>query len=335
MTGLVFLGNRKLELREFSDPKPGPGQVVVRMKAAGICGSDLFFFRPAESPPVIQGHEPAGVVHETGSGVSNLQKGDRVSVYHWTGCGTCLLCTMGLYQQCADRKALAWQINGCDADYLLIDARYCMKLPEALSFMDGAILACAGGTAYSAVKKLEISGGTSFVIFGAGPVGLAVLMLSRAYGARPIVVDVLPDRLAFAKNLGAQAVVDASKQDCVEAIMDLTRGRGAERILVSAGDHRAQSDAVRSAAANARVGFVGMHARENKIDMDHFIRRQITAFGSYVFPYTQHMEILEFLVAHNIHFADMVSRSFRLEEAEEVFRLFDAGSVGKFMFVWE
>ena len=335
MKGLVFLGNKKLQLQEFPDPQPGPGQVVVRMKAAGICGSDLFFFRPVESPPFIQGHEPAGVVHAVGAGVRNVREGERVSVYHYTGCGTCRLCTMGSYQQCANAKGMAWKLNGCDADYLLTDARYCMRLPEELSFMDGAILACAGGTAYSAVKKLDVSGRSSFVLFGAGPVGLAMLMVTGAYGARPIVVDVLPERLDFARKLGAEVTVDASKQDCVSAIMDLTRGRGADRVLVSAGNDRAQADAVKCAAANARIGFVGMHARENRIDMDHLIRRQITAFGSYVFPYTEHVEIMEFLVAHGIHFSDMVSRTFRLEEAEEVYRLFDAGSVGKFMFLWD
>lgn len=335
MKGVVFLGDRKLEIRDYPDPKPQPGEVVVQMKAAGICGSDLHFFRPQQSPTVIQGHEPAGVVSAVGQGVRNVRVGERVCVYHWTGCGECALCTAGLYQQCANRRALAWNLNGADADYLVIDARYCMKLPDALSFVDGAILACAGGTACSAVRKLGLSGASDFVIFGAGPVGLSMLLVARPYGVKPIVVDVLADRLEFAKKLGAEVVIDAAAEKCVPAIMDLTRGRGADRILISAGSSQAYADAVGCAAANARIGFVGMRARGELMDVDHFIRRQITAFGSYVFPYTEHVDMIEFLVDHNIHFADMVTRKFPLQQAEEAFRLFDAGAVGKFMFVWD
>jgi len=335
MKALVFTGSGTMEIRNYPDPEAGPGQVVLKMRAAGMCGSDLHFLNPPESPPFIVGHEPAGVVHQVGEGVRDLAVGDRVSVYHYRGCGTCRLCRSGYYMQCAERKGYNWHIDGCNSDYHLTDARFCMKLPDELTLEDGAIIGCAGGTAYSAVKKMDLSGRTSFVLFGAGPVGLSILMVARVYGVEPIVVDVLADRLEFAKRFGAAELVNASDTDPVEAIMDLTRGRGAERVMVASGSSRAQADAVRCIAANGRIGFIGMRATENTIDVDHFIRRQVTAVGSYVFPLTDYPEMAEFLVDHGIHYSDMVSRRFALEEAEEAYRLFIGGSAGKFMFVWD
>ncbi len=334
MKALFFTGNSTLDIRDYPDPKAGAGEVVVTIKAAGICGSDLQIFSPAESPPFIAGHEGAGIVREVGEGVLDLQVGDRVSLYHHHGCGTCRLCRMGRYMQCTQRCGLHWHTNGCDCDYFLTEAKFCMKLPDELTFQDGAIIGCAGGTAYSAVKKMALSGRNSFLLFGAGPVGLAILMVARVYGVKPIVIDLLEERLEFAKRFGAVEFINASKTDPLEAVMELTQGRGAERIMVASGAHQAQAAAVQCLAANGRIGFVGMGAQQNSIDMNHFIRRQATAVGSYVFPRFDYPELVEFLVDNNIHYSDMVTRAFTLHEAEEAYRLFAAGSIGKFMFTF-
>jgi threonine dehydrogenase-like Zn-dependent dehydrogenase len=334
MKALFFRGNSKVEVIDYPDPKPGPGEVVVQMSAAGICGSDLLIYRPADPPPFISGHEGAGVVAEIGDGVLNVKVGDRVAIYHHHGCGECTLCRMGLYMQCRNRSGLNWHKDGCDSDYFKVQSDFCMKLPDELTFNDGAIIGCAGGTAYSAVKKMDLSGRNSFVLFGAGPVGLAILMVARVYGVKPIVVDLLKERLDFAGRFGAAELVDASREDTTERIMSLTYGRGADRVMVASGSSAAQADGVRCIAANGRIGFVGMGAKENTIDLDHFIRRQATAVGSYVCPRNDYPEMAEFLVGNNIHFADMVTRTFKLEQAEEAYRLFAEGAVGKFMFAW-
>ncbi len=335
MNALFFKGNCNLEIREYPDPEAGPGQVVVKMKAAGICGSDLQIYTPSETPPFIAGHEGAGIVHEVGEGVFDLNVGDHVSIYHHHGCGKCSLCQRGLYMQCTERCGLNWHTNGCDSDYFLTDAKFCMKLPDELTFQDGAIIGCAGGTAYSAVKKMALSGRNSFVLFGAGPVGLSILMVAKIYGVKPIVVDMLEDRLEFAMKFGADQLINASQTDTLEAVMELTNGRGAERIMIASGAHQAQATAVQCIAANGRIGFVGMGATENSMDMNHFIRRQVTAVGSYVFPRLDYPEMVEFFVDNDIHYSDMVTRTFKLEEAEEAYHLFSAGANGKFMFGWD
>jgi len=335
LKALYFKGNSQLEIKELQKPKPGPGEVMIKMKSAGICGSDLLIYKPSDPPPFVSGHEGAGIVEETGSGVLDIKVGDRVAIYHHHGCGRCTLCKMGLYMQCYNRKGLNWHTDGCDSDYFLVKEKFCLKLPDELNFDDGAIIGCAGGTAYSAVKKMDLSGRTSLVLFGTGPVGLSILMVAKVYGIEPIVVDILKDRLEFAKSFGAKKLIDASKVDTVEAVMELTHERGADRIMIASGSSMAQATAVQCIAANGRIGFVGMGAKENTIDMDHFIRRQATAVGSYVCPRNDYPEMAEFLVENNIHFSDMVTRTFRLEEAEEAFKLFSEGATGKFMFGWD
>jgi propanol-preferring alcohol dehydrogenase len=333
MRGVTFIGNRQLEIQEFKDPEPGPGQVVVDVKSSGICGSDLHFYRPADSPPYIAGHEPAGIVTKLGEGVRSIQVGDRVSIYHWVTCGQCSHCKSGFLQQCEERRGFNWHTHGSHADQLLSDERYCLKLPVELDFMDGSIIACGGGTAFSVVKKLDLSGNSRFVLFGAGPLGLASMLLAKAYGTKVIMVDISDERLEFAEKAGADIVINSSKQNVVEAVKDVTRGRGADKLLDTSAF--ARNDAIACADTNARIGLVGMRHNDYLIDFDPFIRKQLSFVGSYVFPITMYPEIVDFMVDHRVHFSDLVTRTFKLEEAEEAYRLFDTGQTqGKFMFVW-
>ncbi len=335
MKALYFKGNQKLKIKEIPRPKPGPGEVIIKMRSAGICGSDLLIYKPPDPPPYVSGHEGAGIVEEIGRGVLDIKVCDRVAIYHHHGCGKCTLCKMGLYMQCYNRQGLNWHKDGCDSDYFKVEEKFCLKLPDGLNYDDGAIIGCAGGTAYSAVKKMDLSGRTSFALFGTGPVGLSILMVAKVYGVKPIVVDILKDRLDFAVKFGAIDLIDASSCDPVEAIMELTGGKGADRIMIASGSSTAQAQAVKSVSANGRIGFVGMGAKDNRMDMDHFIRRQATAVGSYVCPRNDYPEMVEFLVENNIHFSDMVTRRFSLKKAQEAFSLFSKGATGKFMFKWD
>ena len=154
MQGVVFLGDRELEVREFAAPKPGPGEVVVRMEASGLCGSDLKLpkfpmYRASKAEiykrkGLIPGHEPSGLIHEIGEGVENVKPGDRVMVYHAAGCGNCASCRSGEMFFCNESWILGERRDGADADFLLVPSVAALKLPDELSFIDGAIMACAG-----------------------------------------------------------------------------------------------------------------------------------------------------------------------------------------------
>src|SRR5947208_5755607 len=188
MKGLVFLGDQTVQLRAFPDPQPGPGEVVVAIRASGMCGSDLRSYQLGQSK-FVTGHEPCGVIAERGAGVSETQApiGQRVIVHHYWGCGMCKHCRVGYTQMCANgSRVMGFSANGGNAEYVLAPAGSLVPLPDELSFAEGAAIACGTGTAYSALKRLDVSGRDTLAIFGQGPVGLAATQLATAMGARVV-----------------------------------------------------------------------------------------------------------------------------------------------------
>ncbi len=176
MRGIVFKGNRKVELRDFPDPHAGPGEAVVKIRASGLCGTDLHRYRAAEPTDMITGHEPCGVIAELGSGVPDgLAIGDRVMVHHYSGCGVCEICAMGYEQLCPQRHVTSGggTGHGANADYILVPARTLVHLDEQLSFEAGAAISCGTGTAWNGLKKMAVSGLDTVAVFGQGPVGLS------------------------------------------------------------------------------------------------------------------------------------------------------------------
>src|SRR5215211_3076590 len=211
MHGVVLPGGRKVEFKDYTVPEPGHGQVLVRMKASSICGSDIrAIYRehlghgPEGYQGVIAGHEPCGEVVEVGPGARRLQSGDRVVVYHIAGCGVCEECRAGYMIGCTSpfRAAHGWQRDGGHAEFLLAEEATCILLPDELSYVDGALVSCGFGTAYEGLLRLELSGQDTLLITGLGPVGLAAAMLGRVLGASPIIAtDISPERRKMAEDL--------------------------------------------------------------------------------------------------------------------------------------
>ena len=254
MKGVVFIGDRELEIRELPDPSPGAGEVVIAMKASGLCGSDLTPYRSTKAQRgdprrlKVGGHEPRGAVVEVGEGVSEVRVGDRVMMHHYTGCGTCRMCRIGYTQMCLHHHEVYGSTkDGGHEEFLLAPASTCVVLPDELTFEEGAACACGTGTAFHALKRLAISGADTIAIFGQGPVGLSGTMFAATMGARVIAVDVVPERLELARTLGAETVIDARESDPVEAIRDLTRGEGADATLDATGIPDVRLNAVDSA----------------------------------------------------------------------------------------
>src|SRR5215472_12342586 len=223
MKGVVFLGERTLELQDFPDPEPGPGEVVLEIKASGMCGSDLKFYRGPKggaaaalglgsTGPVIARHEPCGVVAAVGPGVSDKQArvGMRVMQHHYRGCGVCAHCSTGWMQLCMEGVAEVYGVtgHGAHAKYMKCPARTLVPLPEELSFDTGAAISCGTGTAWGALHRLGLQGDDTIAIFGQGPVGLSATQLAAALGARVIALDTSEQRLARAKEFGADEVIN-------------------------------------------------------------------------------------------------------------------------------
>jgi threonine dehydrogenase-like Zn-dependent dehydrogenase len=195
------------------------------------------------------------------------------------------------------------------------------------------MIACGAGTAYSVVSKLRLSGATTLAVFGLGPLGLAAAKVARGFGARVIGIDVNEERIAFARKLDLEAVPGGEDEELLPRLRELEPD-GYYHILDTSGNRHARAQAVELAAANGTVAFVGMRDNLNTVfDIDNMIRKQLTLFGSYVYPITLWQEMKSFFVKQRISFDDMVTRRYRLEQAEQAFAEFQAGLAGKAYFV--
>src|SRR5690606_25469864 len=276
MRGVAFLGGSELALQDFPDPTPGPGEVVIEVKASGMCGSDLKFYRAPKGSgaaalglgtldgPVIAGHEPCGVVAAVGPGIDERQArpGDRVMIHHYKGCGTCAHCRTGWSQMCREGSIVYGATgHGAHAEYMLAPASTLVPLPDALSFETGAAISCGTGTAFGALRRLALSGYDTIAIFGQGPAGLSATQLAAAMGARVIAIDPSAERRALATGFGADAVIDPGADDPVAAIRELTRGELAEKALDCSGAAEARAAAVRATRAWGTVCFVRSEER--------------------------------------------------------------------------
>jgi len=347
MRGVVFLGDRKLALEEFPDPKPEQDEVVLEIKASGMCGTDLKMYRARGGPaslglgdvsgPLIAGHEPCGVVAEVGSCVSEAQArtGMRVMVHHYKGCGVCKHCRTGWPQLCrAGIVVYGATANGAHAPYMKVPASTLVPLPDELSFEVGAAVSCGTGTAYSALKRIGLSGRETIAIFGQGPVGLAATQLAKAMGARVIALDVSDTRLALAKELGADVTVNSNKEDPVPAINDQTHGEGAEFTMDCSANPDARLAAVRSTGTWGTVALVG-EGNELTVDVSKdLLRRQLTLMASWTFSTVIQAECAQFIVDRSIPAKKVFTHRYeRLDQGEEAYKLFDKQDSGKGVFL--
>ena len=348
MKGVVFGGERRLELMSFPDPAPGPGEVVLEIKASGMCGSDLKFYRASKSGgtaslglgalkgPVIAGHEPCGVVAAVGPGVAErrARPGSRVMVHHYAGCGVCEHCATGWTQLCREGPVVYGVTgHGAHAPYMKVPASTLVPLPDALSFATGAAISCGTGTAFGALVRLKLSGRDRIAVFGQGPVGLSATQLAAAMGARVIALDVSPERLQRAKDFGAEATVDPASIDPVAAIKEWTQGLGADLALDTSGAPAARLAAVQCARTWGCVCFVG---EGDTVTLDvsrDLLRRQLTVIGSWTFSTVGQADCARFIAERGIAVDRLFTHRWRLAEAEAAYRLFDAQSAGKGVFL--
>lgn len=343
MKAVYFLGNRQIEIREVPDPTPGPGEVVLEIKASGMCGSDLKYYRSAggansiglgrkSAAPVIAGHEPCGVVAECGPGVVGklARVGTRVMCHHYAGCGCCRQCRTGWTQMCDD-GSITFGANGdgAHARYMKVPVDSLIALPEALSFKAGAAISCGTGTAWGGLERLALRGSDTIAIFGQGPVGLSGTQLAAAMGARVIAIDVNTTRLERSAGFGADVRIDAAKDDVVAAILHETGGFGVDCAMDCTGLEDARSHAIRATGKWGRVVFLGEGGMVSIDVSNEMIRKQMTLSGSWTFSRNGQAECARFVASRKIDVDSLFTHAWPLEEAVEAYRLFDNQTMGK------
>ena len=340
MLGVYLPGGSRVDLREVPDPTPGHGQVVLAMRASTICGSDLrAIYRehlgegPEAYQGVIGGHEPSGEVVALGPGVRRLREGDRVVVYHISGCGQCEECRRGYQISCLapQRAAYGWQRDGGHADFLLAEERDLLRLPDSLSFLDGACVACGFGTAYEALCRTDVSGRDRVLVTGLGPVGLATGLLAKAMGSSLVVgTDPSPNRRALATRLGA---VDESVGGTDDELGELL-GEGAEVAVDCSGSGAGQLSALRHTRRWGRTALVGEGGMLSVDVSAVLIHRQLTVHGSWVSSTVRMAELLDRLDRWGLHPDTVVTDRFPLAAADEAYQVADSGAGGKVGIVW-
>jgi threonine dehydrogenase-like Zn-dependent dehydrogenase len=340
MTGAFLPGNSTVELKEVAVPKPGHGEVLLRMKASTICGSDIrciYHEHLGKGPEgyqgVVAGHEPCGQIVETGAGCRRFGNGDRVIVYHISGCGLCNDCRRGYMISCTSeryRRAYGWQRDGGMAEFLLAEEKDLIHLPAELTYADGAQVACGFGTVYEGLEKIGISGNHAVLITGLGPVGLAAAALCRKLGARRIIgIDVVDERMRLARDLRLCDEVLRSGPDNVAEVRRLTGGHGVERAVDCSANDGARAVAIRATRKWGKMVFLGEGGRVEFNPSADVIHDQKTIFGSWVTSTWLMEELVERLVQWNLHPADLVTHRFPLHRAGEAYAMMSSGRCGK------
>jgi threonine dehydrogenase-like Zn-dependent dehydrogenase len=347
MQGAILPGNSTVELKEFAVPTPGHGEVLIKMKSSTICGSDIRCIYHEHlgkgpegyQPGMIAGHEPSGQIIEAGPGCRRFKAGDRVIIYHISGCGLCNDCRRGYMISCTSeqfRRAYGWQRDGGMAEYLLAEEKDLVLLPDELTYSDGAQVACGFGTVYEGLEKIGICGNDAVLITGLGPVGLATAMLARAMGAQKIIgIEAIDERIEIAERMGlCDAVLKAGPQN-VQQVRDLTSGKGAEKSVDCSANDKARLTCIQAARKWGKIVFLGEGGTCSFQPSPDIIHDQKTIYGSWVTNIWRMEELVDRIVRWGIHPQDLITHRFPLSEAAEAYALMAGGKCGKVAVVFD
>lgn len=319
-------------IEERRIPESGPGQVLVRVRAAGICGSDLHGFQglipQRRVPGLVMGHEGAGEVVALGPGVSRLSRDMRVAIDPQIVCGTCTHCTRGWSNLCTNKKiigsSMLGKLDGCFAEYIVIPERNAHVLPENVSFSEAAMVEPLSN-ALHAVGRAKPDLGDTMVVLGAGTIGLSVIAAAKAAGADMVVaVDLSSYRLQVAQTLGADRTINATDQDPVETVRDLTGGEGADMVVEAVGIAGTYQQAVSMVRQHGKLVALGIVDEMVSFLMRSLVFGELTVFGSTAFT-CEPDRALRMIASGHIDVTPMITHRFSLDKAQEAFELLDRG----------
>jgi threonine dehydrogenase-like Zn-dependent dehydrogenase len=341
MKAILFTGSRGLTNVQLPDPTAGPGEVVIRMRASGVCGSDLHRFRQTaeqlgEMTKVVPGHDSCGDIVEVGEGVSDRSVGQRVVGYLKVGCMKCKYCLAGIPAHCPFLRSIGRQINGSDGEYIVIPSTAALPIPDWVSYQEGAILSCNFGTGYSAVMRARptLSPTHTLVVFGVGPVGLSAVMTSSRLGYRTVAVDLSETRLKMASRLGAEHTINARAVDVIAAIKDLTDGEGFDTAIECSGTAAAQIQTMQAGGPMSKSVLVGNGSARADAPLGVFKAKEMQMEGSVVFRLTEYEGMLSFIEKADFSLSDLIETELPIEEAAEAFARAEKGDSGKVLFSW-
>lgn len=338
MKAALFLEPGRMEIREVDTPRCESGDLLLKVEACAICGTDVRIFTYGQKnvqPPAIVGHEIAATIAEIGGDVSGYQVGERVVLVTPVGCGRCRFCGKGFHNLCMDFKAFGYDFSGGFAQYVRIHAAAvrqgnALQIPQEMPFDEAALIeplsCCVNGQSY-----LDIGKGDSVVVFGAGPIGIMHVELARSSGAtRLFLVEPDEKRQAMAKErVQVERHISAGREDPVQVVMEETEGFGADVAIVACSVHQAQSQALALAAKQGRVSFfAGLPKDRPTVEFDsnalHY--REISVYGAFASHATQYSQAAALLASREVDGRKFITRKIPLEELPSVLRDYKNGN---------
>jgi L-iditol 2-dehydrogenase len=314
MQALVLTDYRKLELADVERPMLGPTDVLIRVAACGICGSDVHGYDGSSGrrvPPIIMGHEAAGIVAEVATAVDRARVGDRVTFDSTISCGKCESCLRGDVNLCTSRRVLGvscadYRQHGAFAEFVAVPQHILYRLPEKLPFEHAALIEPVS-VAVHAIGRLQVQRGEIAVVVGSGMIGLLVVQALRNAGCTNVIaVDLDDGRLALAKELGATTTINPKQNDAVRAVMELTHGEGADLAVEVVGNAAALATAIGSVRRGGRVGLIGNLAAEVPFPLQAVVTKELTLLGSCASA-GEYPRAIELVASREIRVAPLIS----------------------------
>lgn len=320
----VMLGVGKMGFEERDIPAPKDDEVLVKLEYVGICGSDLHYYETGAigdyvvKPPFVLGHEPGGIVVETGKNVKHLKAGDRVALEPGKTCGHCEFCKTGRYNLCPDVVFFATPpVDGVFQEYVAHEADLCFKLPDNVSTMEGALIEPLAVGFHAAMQGGAKAGQTA-VVMGAGCIGLVTMMALKAMGVSKVyVVDIMEKRLQKAMELGADGVINGSQTNAEEEITRLTGGRGCDLVIETAGTQVTTIQAIHMAKKGSTIVLVGYSkSGEMTLPMSLVLDKELTFKTVFRYRHIYPMAI-DAVAAGKVNLKGIVTDVFSLDEAQK------------------
>lgn len=322
MRRVLLKSENNAVIEEVDDPKPAPGEVMLKVAYSGICGSDIHAFQgkhPFVPLPATPGHEFSGTIAAIGEGVSGFNIGDRVSCEPNLVCGECYNCKIGRYNICESLRVMGCQGEGADADYFIAPAEKTVKIPDNLSLKHAALIEPLA-VGVHAVRRAGDLFGKNIVIIGAGMIGLSTLVCVAKSGAKRIIVtDLSDERLQMAKKLGATQVINAGKENAVENILEEKPYEGIDVVFEAVGIEKSIRDAMEIIRKGGKIIVIGVFGNETTVKMAWVQDREMELIGTLMYTMRDFMDAADIL-ASDPELGDMfITSVFPLEDVRDAF----------------
>ncbi len=316
----------KIVFREIPIPKLNDDEVLIKIMRIGVCGSDIHVYHgkhPYTVYPVTQGHEVSGMIEKVGTKVSNFKQGDKVTIQPQVVCGKCYSCLHGKYHICDELKVMGFQTTGMASEFFVTDAKRVLKLPDDMSYEQGAMiepLAVACGV----FTKTKDVNGLNVIVLGAGPIGNLTAQTAKALGAKAVLITDISDfRLEIAKKVGIDYIVNPQKQNLSEEIVKVFGPDKADLIIDCVGINQTIDDAIENARKGTDIILVGVYDQKVKVDLAAVQDRELRLIGILMYQTKEYIQAIDLVHTGKVQLEPLITKHFKFEDYEKAYQFID------------